>query len=172
MKAENLIPDEKATEAAREGTLEATLAPTIWSRPQSLSQPSDTATKHLNGMQIADGGGVYIKFTEGRGLSEVGAYVTTNTRDGQLTMMGGIELNGKKDNEYLLGFDYKDIERHQRKDRPERPEHPSNNGSSRPNPRPNPPDGQDPRPNAPERPDVPTRPERPSRPDRPNRPGK
>ena len=166
MKVESLNPDEKKTETAREEATETALATKIWSSPQCFSQPTDTASMHLNGMQIADGGGVYIKFSEGRGLSEVGAYVTTNTRDGQMTLTGGIELNGRKANEYLLGFDYKDIEKHPRKDRPERPERKSDDDQSKANPHPNSPVEQDPRPEKPDRPG------RPDRPDRPSRPGK
>lgn len=160
MKAENLNADEMKAETARGETPEAALASKIWSTSQGHSQPPDTASKHLNGMQIADGGGVYIKFTEGRGLSEVGAYVTTNASDGQLTLMGGIELNGRKANEYLLGFDYKDVERHERKERSGKAERSSDDDFSSPNRRPDSPVEQD------------QRPDRPNRPNRPNRPGK
>ncbi|NJL71482.1 MAG: hypothetical protein HC888_07620 [Candidatus Competibacteraceae bacterium] len=140
------------------------LAGEIWNdkvaseQRQIFNQNQEKNSEHLPGTQIADGGGLYIKFTEDRGLSEVGGYVTTRSGGGEMTLMGGIEFKEGTSNEYLLGFDYKESARHPKKNRSERPTHPPEGNSSGPTPRPDENNHQD-------------KPDRPNRPVRPNQPG-
>ena len=160
MKAENFEERDVTAEPA----LGKKLAGEIWNdklaaehlllTDRKQGQPS----KHLNETQITDGGGLYIKFSEGRGLSEVGGYVTTRAGGGEMTLMGGIELKEGNTNEYLLGFDYKEREKHPKRERSQKPEHPSADNPTEPKPRPEEPGNHN------DKPDSPNRPVRPHQP--------
>lgn len=160
MKAEK----SKERDVKAEPELGEQLAGEIWSdkiateHRQFFNRHQEQASEHLPGTQIADGGGMYIKFTEGRGLSEVGGYVTTRAGGGEMTLMGGIELKEGTTNEYLLGFDYKEREKHPKRERSQKPEHPSADNPTEPKPRPEEPGNHN------DKPDSPNRPVRPHQP--------